>query len=92
MAQRDQDLHNMRMRFAHLEQEMAHQQYLERQRKETLKEFSMQTDLLIEPPVHIGSIMQSPLSVTDCERPPITLIVSAQSLKEQYQKDVKRQQ
>jgi hypothetical protein len=26
----------------------------------------------------------SPLSVTDCERPPITLIVSAQSLKEHY--------
>ena len=53
----------------------------------------MQTDIIKEEPaVNSGSIMQSPLSVTDCERPPITLIVSAQSLKEQYQKDIKRQQ
>lgn len=49
-----------------------------------MKEFSVQTDIIIEQPVNTGSIMQSPLSVTDCERPPITLIVSAQSLKEQY--------
>ena len=68
----------MRMRFTQLEQEIAHQQYLERQKKESMKEFSMQTDIIKEEPaVNSGSIMQSPLSVTDCERPPITLIVSA---------------
>ena len=68
----------MRMRFTQLEQEIVHQQYLERQKKESMKEFSMQTDIIKEEPaVNSGSIMQSPLSVTDCERPPITLIVSA---------------
>jgi hypothetical protein len=48
-----------------------------------MKDATFQTETIIEPG-HVGSIMQSPLSVTDCERPPITLIVSAQSLKEQY--------
>lgn len=43
-----------------------------------MKEISLQTDIIKEEPfVHSGSIMQSPLSVTDCERPPITLIVSS---------------
>jgi hypothetical protein len=40
-----------------------------------MKDVCMQTDIIKEEPA--GSIMQSPLSVTDCERPPITLIVSA---------------
>lgn len=51
----------------------------------------------MEPYPHIvhDSLMmtpRSPLSVTDCERPPITLIVSSQSLREQYEEAVSKQQ
>jgi Tfp pilus assembly protein PilN len=56
MALREQELHNVRMRFTQLEQEIAHQKYLERQRKEAMKDATFQTETIIEPG-HAGSIM-----------------------------------
>ncbi|TNV74018.1 hypothetical protein FGO68_gene3896 [Halteria grandinella] len=57
----------------------------DKKKKPKCKGASTQTDLpdILTP--------RSPLSVTDCERPPITLIVSSQSLREQYEEAVKKQ-
>ena len=63
-------------------------QSLERFRREHVRDEGLQTD---KQPVSFSPHL-SPLSVTDCERPPITLIVSSQSLKEQYNKDLKNEQ